>query len=384
MIRIKRDKCLITPRDISPSSECLEVLGTLNPAAARLPNGDIVLYVRVIERVKGGDRTECYVSPRLIGKEGYKIKIDRFNKKDIESSSGIDIVFKDGTKRLKFISHFRRVFLDKTGFKIKSIDKSPSFYGLSWDGELGVEDPRITKIGDLYVMTYVSLSREGNISTSYSISNDCLSWYRRGIIFGEQDKDVVLFPERINNKYVAFDRPEGNFQFTPPHIWIAYSDNLEFWGDSKAIVFSKKSDWDYTRVGAGPPPIKTKEGWLLIYHVASDSEKLKRQPSFVCNVNQLFKIKKSEKNPVSIYCVGAALFDLKNPKKIISKTRFPLIVPSKKYEEGTFENKRVLFPTGMVLDKNKKDVLIFSGGGDTVVSVKKISIEEILDFLKKD
>jgi len=327
---------------------------------------------------KISDKKYIY-SPRMIGENEYKMKLDKFEKKTVERESELDFVFKDGTKRLTFISHFRRVILDRSGFGIKSIDSKPSFYGLKWDGELGVEDPRITQINDLYVMTYVTLSLDENISTSYAISNDCLKWYRRGIIFGEQDKDVVMFPEMINNMYVAFDRPEGNFQFSLPHMWVSYSENLEFWGEPKSVAISKEGEWDYSRNGAGPPPIKTKDGWLLLYHVVAEYESVK-------NLFEGEKIKMGlteEAGQKYVYSVGAALLDLKNPSKVIARSPCPILIPGMPYERGTFENKSVVFPTGMVLDENGKDVLVFSGGGDVVVSVKKVALKDIMNAMKK-
>ena len=379
MIKVKKENVLITPGMLKPSFPGLEILGTFNPGAARLPNGDIVLYVRVMEKLgKISDKKYIY-SPRMIGENEYKMKLDKFEKKTVERESELDFVFKDGTKRLTFISHFRKVILDRSGFAVKSIDRKPSFYGLKWDGELGVEDPRITKINDLYVMTYVTLSREENISTSYAISNDCITWYRRGIIFGEQDKDVAMFPEMINNMYVAFDRPEGNFQFSLPHMWVSYSENLEFWGEPKSVAISKEGEWDYGRNGAGPPPIKMKDGWLLLYHVVAEYESVK-------NLFEGEKIKMGlteEAGQKYVYSVGAALLDLKNPSKIIARAPCPILIPDRPYEKGNFENKSVVFPTGMVLDENGKDLLVFSGGGDVVVSVKQVALKDIMNAMKK-
>jgi len=379
MISIKKEKVLLTPTDIEPSSQKFEVIGIFNPGAIRIANKDIVLYVRVCEKlIKTEDKKNVY-SPRMIGKKRFKIKIDRFNKETIKDKSELDFVFKNGTKRLTFISHFRRIVLDKTGFKIREIDKKPSFFGISSDGELGVEDPRITKIENSYIMTYVSLSREGNISTSYAISKDCKNWKRKGIIFGEQDKDVVIFPEKINNKYVAFDRPEGNFYFSPPHIWIAFSKDLEYWGKLKPIRISKKHGWDCGRKGAGPPPIKTKKGWLLIYHAVK--EKIKKEDKFLKEIKEIMGIK--EVTEIPHYLIGAALFDLKNPMKLIAKSEYPIFSHYKEYEIDPLENKRIIFPTGLVIDENKEDLLIFSGGGDKVVTVKKVSLKEILKNMKK-
>ncbi len=349
-----KEALLIKPEMIKPSSKQLKIIGTINPAAARRKDGKIVLYVRVIEQlIKLEDKRYCY-SPRMVGKNRYKLKIDKFDKAIVTKNSDFDINFKDGTKRLTFVSHLRKVLLDESGFKILSIDKRPTFYGTVNDAELGVEDPRIIKIEDKYVMTYVSLSRKENISTSIAFSKNLEDWERKGIIFGEQDKDVVIFPEKINGKYVAYDRPEGNFQFSPPHIWIAYSDNLISWGNLKAINLLKKGDESYGRIGPGCPPIKTDKGWLLIYHTVEEIP-----------------------GQIYTYCGSFALFDLKNPKKLIAKAE-NVLVPAQDYEMKLYQQKRIIFPTGIVEDKDSESVLIYSGGGDVVTSVRKISLKEIM------
>ena len=227
MLKIKKELCLFRPEHIKPTSKKFKVIGVINPAAVRLPNGRIVLYLRIIEKLINNEDIKYRYSPRMIGNDKFIIKIDRFNKKDIVEGNDLDFVFKNGTKRLTFISHFRRVIMDRSGMKVLSIDKKPSFFGTRKDGELGVEDPRIIKIERKYVMTYVSLSKEYNISVSLATSYDCEKWKREGIIFNDQDKDVVIFPEKINGKYVAFDRPEGNFQFSQPRIWISYSSDMK-------------------------------------------------------------------------------------------------------------------------------------------------------------
>ncbi len=377
MIKIKKEKLLVSPKDFTPSSKELEIIGTINPAAIRLPNNDILLYARVIEKLITDEDEEYYYSPRMAGESEFKLVLDKFKKETVEAKNPLDIVFKDGTKRLNFISHLRTIILDKSGFKIKKLKQKPAFYGLAWDGELGIEDPRIARINNLYVMTYVALTRDANVSTNLAISNDGIEWYRRGIIFEEQNKDVVIFPELINNKYVSFNRPEGSFEFSSPHIWISYSKDLEHWGGSSPIILSKKGEWDYDKVGAGPIPLKTQKGWLFIYHGVKEYEK--KAHSLIEKINE-FLGKKEER--IS-YNVGAALLDLKNPKKIIAKSISPILKPTKKYEKGTIENKDVVFPTALIPDLNNNDVLMFSGGGDIVTSVKKISLSEILKSLRK-
>ena len=126
----KKANLLITPEMIKPSSKYLKVIGTINPAAVRSRDGKVVMYVRVIEQIKKLEDKSYFYSPRMSGEKKYEIKIDRFSKKNVESGSDFDIVFKDGTKRLTFVSHLRRVVLDESGMNILSIDKKPSFYGM--------------------------------------------------------------------------------------------------------------------------------------------------------------------------------------------------------------------------------------------------------------
>lgn len=374
MLRIKKEKLLLKPEDIKPSSKKFEVLGVLNPGATRLKDGRILLYVRVIERLKKRSDEKYFYSPRFTGKNNFEIKIDKFLKKKDMHGDNFAVMFKNGTKRLTYINHLRRVFLDKNGFNILKIEQKPGFYGLSKDAELGVEDPRISKIDDLYYMTYVGLSRNEGISTYLAVSKDGLKWERKGIIFGEQDKDVVLFPEKVKNKYVAFDRPEGNFAFSPPHIWIAYSKDLLHWGGLKSLKLFKQNK-KLSRCGAGPPPIKTQKGWLFLFHGVTPF-----YPSgFWCDVKKFIGI--DIKSISDIYTVWVSLLDLENPEKIISTSNYPVITPKKKYEIS-FEGKRVIFPTGVVEDKKGKHILLYSGAGDIYVTVKRIRLKKILKKLR--
>jgi len=108
MIKIKREKLLLKPQDFKPTSSKFEVLGVLNPAAIRLKNGKIMLIVRVTEKLKKiEDDKYCY-SPRMIGTNKFELKIDRFKENLIEDKGELDFVFKNGLKRLTFISHFKR------------------------------------------------------------------------------------------------------------------------------------------------------------------------------------------------------------------------------------------------------------------------------------
>jgi predicted GH43/DUF377 family glycosyl hydrolase len=380
MIKVRGDKLLLKPGDFKPTSPKFEVLGVLNPGATRLKNGKILLYARIIEKLLESEDEKYFYSPRYVGKNSFKMKIDRFPKKDVVSGNDFAFDFKDGTKRLTYISHLRRVILDERGFKVLFISQKPDFYGLNWDAELGVEDARITKIDDTYYMTYVGLSRKENISSYLAISKDCIHWFRRGIIFGEQDKDCVIFPERVNGRYVSFDRPEGGFEFTSPHIWVAYSNDSEYWGKLKAISLFKKNEIIF-RSGSGPPPIKTSKGWLLFFHAVT---KKKKKIGFKVSMEKFFGMNLHESgteySPEDCYSVWVGLFDLNNPSKMLARSKNAILVPKKK-TEISFEGKKVIFPTGIVEDGDS--VLLFCGVGDIYVSVKKIKLKDAFDSLEK-
>jgi len=375
MVKVKISKILVKPEDIKPSSKKFEVIGVLNPAAIRLKNRKILLYVRVIERLKKFKDFRYYYSPRFVGKDKYRITIDKFPKSKVAGGDDFGFDFKNKTKRLTCISHLRRIFIDEKGFKILKIEQKPGFYGLLGDGELGIEDARIVEIENKYYMTYVGLSRREGISTYIAVSDNCIEWKRLGIIFGQQDKDVVLFPEKIKGKYVTFDRPEGNFEFSIPHIWIAYSNNLLHWGELKSVNLSLKHE-DFDRIGAGPPPIKIDKGWLFLFHAVTALN-----PSgFQYSIKKVFGIKVEEGPP--IYAVWVALLDKDNPGKLIARSNHPIIVPTKKYEIS-LEGKRVIFPTGLVSNDNCKSLLVYSGAGDKVISVKEIRLKDIMKELKR-
>lgn len=351
-----KTKLLLKPDDFRPSFTDWEIKGVLNPAAVRLPDKRILLYARVAESANHSDGIKC---PIMSSEKEYKVDYQNIKEEDIiKKGRWGEMYLKDGLCRLPTISHFKKVILKKDGFEVEELENKPVFTGMPGDGDYGVEDPRIVKIGNRYIMTYVSVSLNEGVSTSLAISSDLKNWKRQGIIFREQNKDAVIFPEKINGEYIALHRPEGFFEFSKPSIWISYSPNLIYWGMDKSIL-QPRGGWESDRIGAGAPPIKIKKGWLLIYHGAKrDGEH-------------------------GIYCAGAVLLDLKNPKKVIARTpkNKPLIKPAESFEKEGFM-KNVVFPTGAVMDLNGKDLLIYSGGADSVVTVRRIAIRDILKSLE--
>ncbi|MAH07146.1 glycosidase [Candidatus Pacearchaeota archaeon] len=356
-MKIKK-KLLVTPKDVKPSFKNWTVDGVFNPAAVRLPNKKIVLYARVAE-FQGNSQKKGLTCPVIISEKEKKIYYKKISEDQILDRKGHMVFLKDGTCRLSTISHFRKIILDESGFNVEHIDEKPNFTGKPRESEYGVEDPRITKMEKGYYMTYVGISIHEGVSTYLAFSKDLIKWKRLGLIFREQNKDAVLFPEKFNGKYVALNRPESMFEFSKPGIWVSFSRDLIYWGRDRHLIRTRKDSWESERVGSGAVPIKTKKGWLLIYHGVE------------------------RKNDTNIYSAGAILLDLKDPEKIIARspTNKPLFKPTEKYEKkGSVSN--VVFPTGAVMDLNKKDLLIYSGGADSVISVRKMGIKDIMNNLK--
>lgn len=351
-MRIK-ERLLLTPKDIKPSHQGWKVEGVINPAAIRHKIGKIILLVRIAEHhVHKGKMMHC---PVIVSSD--ETKMEKISKKQILAHSGNVIFLKNGMCRLSTFSHLRKVILDEDGFEIEHIGENPFFTGNSHEGQYGVEDPRITKIDNKYLMTYVTISINEGVSTSLAVSADLNKWKRKGIIFREQNKDAVIFPEKINGKYVALHRPEGYFEFNKPSIWISYSKDLIYWGKEKSIIQPREKAWDNERIGSGCPPIKIKEGWLEIYH----------------GVNK--------KGNRKTYNAGAILLDKKNPEKILARSprKEPLFEPEASWEKNGFVND-VIFPTGIIHDKN--DLLIYHGAADSNTSVKKVKLKDILDHME--
>jgi beta-1,2-mannobiose phosphorylase / 1,2-beta-oligomannan phosphorylase len=355
---VAETKLLLKPEDFNPSFRDWKVYGVLNPAAIRLPNKKILLYVRVAESVVKKDEGG-FNCPMITSKKHFEVHYEKFPKRKIVRKKKKIVYLSDGTCRLPTISHFKRVVLDEAGFNVEKIGNFPSFLGRPRGSEYGVEDARFTKIGRKYLMTYVGVSVHEGVSTYLAESLNVRNWRRRGLIFREQNKDVVIFPEKIAGRYVALHRPETMFEFSKPSIWISYSPDLIYWGREKSILKPRKGTWEEERLGSGPPPLKTKKGWLLIYHGVK------------------------QEGDVSTYSVGAALLDLKNPEKVIARTssKMPLLVPEYDYEKKGFIS-NVIFPTGLVMDLNGKDLFLYSGGADSVISVRKLVLKDVLDSME--
>jgi predicted GH43/DUF377 family glycosyl hydrolase len=185
---------------------------------------------------------------------------------------------------------------------------------------------------------------------------------RHGIVFCPENKDVVLFPERIDGQYVALHRPNAATPFGAPEMWIARSADLVHWGSHAPLVGDsvawKGAAWEGDRVGGGTPPIRTDRGWLAFYHGSKRS---------------------ATAGKVGAYSAGALLLDLNDPSRVVHRSREPIFVPETDFERNGFVP-NVVFPTGIV---ERDDVIhVYYGAADTCTAVAEISSGDLLASLR--
>jgi predicted GH43/DUF377 family glycosyl hydrolase len=210
----------------------------------------------------------------------------------------------------------------------------------------GPEDPRIVDINGTFYMTYTGYG--GRFAGDYRIclasSPNLISWQRHGVLLDEPNKDAALFPEKIGGRY-------GMLHRRVPDIWLAFSDDLLRWDSHMRIMTTlPDSDWENTKVGAAGPPLKTDDGWLLIYHGVGGEDGDRR------------------------YSLGVALLDLQDPARVIARQAEPILEPELDWEvNGYVPN--VVFSCGQALLGD--EIYVYYGGADTVIGVASMSLQDV-------
>ena len=217
--------------------------------------------------------------------------------------------------------------------------------------EYGVEDPRITKIENKFYITYSAYSRYG-VRIGLAVTEDFMSIDRLSMITQSDYRNVVLFPEKIKGRYVRLDRPHTDI--SPWSIWISYSPDLIYWGESKQIIRPMSYHWDEMKVGPGAPPFKTSKGWLSIIH-------------------GVFSTMSG-----GIYRLGVALHSLDDPSNVLGVADNWILQPDEPYEITGYVN-NVVFTCGAVPEDNGT-VKIYWGGADSVMCVGTANINELVDL----
>jgi predicted GH43/DUF377 family glycosyl hydrolase len=344
-------RLLLRPADLPPTCDEFEVVGAFNPGAVRLANGEVALLVRVAERPR--ERRPGFTAlPRWDVERG--LVVDWAPDAEVEPLDPRVVRRKaDGLVRLTFTSHLRLVACGD-GRAVREVS-DVVFRPAGEVEEYGIEDPRITPIGDRYYITYVAVSRHGP-ATALAWTDDFRTFHREGVIFCPENKDVVLFPEQVGGSYAALHRPVCGTPFTRPEMWTARSPDLVHWGDHRPLVLGGGA-WQSGRVGAGAPPVRVSDGWLEVYHG-------NRQPT--------------RPGEVGTYYGGAILLDPDDPARVLRRTPEPFFRPEAEFETAGFVA-NVVFPTAVVRDG--ETLLIYYGAADAVTAVAEFSEEAILASL---
>jgi beta-1,4-mannooligosaccharide/beta-1,4-mannosyl-N-acetylglucosamine phosphorylase len=228
------------------------------------------------------------------------------------------------------------------------------------DPELGAfdyaYDPRVCWLEDRYYVTWCNGYHGPTIGVGYT--HDFETFYQLENAFLPYNRNGVLFPRRIGDRYALLSRPSdtGHTQFGD--IFYSESPDLIHWGRHRHVM-APAGGWQATKVGAGPTPIETAAGWLMIYHGVLTS----------CNG--------------FVYSFGAALLDLDRPWKVIHRTR-PYLLNPREYYECVGDVPNVAFPCAALLDRPTGRLAIYYGGADTVTCLAFAYLPEILAFTQEN
>ena len=215
--------------------------------------------------------------------------------------------------------------------------------------EFGVEDMRISRLENQYLLTYSAYSRHG-VRVALARTKDFEKVERIALITQADLRNVVIFPDKIRGRYVRLDRPHS--EISPWSIWISYSPDLVHWGDARVVMKPVAYHWDEMKIGPGATPFKTAKGWLHIYH-------------------GVFKTMSG-----AVYRLGAALHDLADPANIIGVSDKWILQPEDPWElTGYVPN--VVFTCGAV-PEDDGTVKIYWGGADTVMCVGTAMIDDLV------
>ncbi len=217
-------------------------------------------------------------------------------------------------------------------------------------------DPRVCKLDDWYYITWcngyhghptIGVARTKDFQTFEQLENAYLPFNRNG----------VLFPRKINNKYIMLNRPSDDGHTPFGDIYVSESPDMIHWGKHRFVMGAGGQWWQGTKVGAGPNPIETTEGWLLIYHGVLNT----------CNG--------------FVYNVGAALLDIDRPAKVLYRTNQYILNPEAPYET-TGKVPNVTFPCAALVDAPTGRIAVYYGAADTYTALAFCQVDELIDFIK--
>ncbi len=213
----------------------------------------------------------------------------------------------------------------------------------------GVEDPRITPIGDAYYLTYTAYGPYGP-RVGIGRTRDFRSFERICLATEVDNKDAVLFPERIRDRYVMINRP-GGMGGSRGSMWISYSPDLIHWGRAR-VLFSPEPGWGSHKLGVSTPPLRTDEGWLILYHGIRETAGGR------------------------LYRIGVMLLDLEEPERVVGVCPHFVFGPEEPYER-TGDVPNVVFPCGWILEPDHT-LKVYYGAADTCIGLAEARLEDLI------
>lgn len=340
---------LLSPKDLEASTKGLEITCLLNPGVFQFDN-KTWLIVRVAERPA---QKENIISFPVLTETG-STKIIEIQKDDPElDASDARVINYKGTDYLTTLSHLRLLCSDD-GVRFYEPEGYPALVGEGMLQTFGVEDCRVSKVDDIYYLTFTAVSGNG-VGVGLRTTVNWKNFKSHGMILPPHNKDCAVFEERINGLFYALHRP-SSVDIGGNYIWITSSPDGIHWGHHQCIIKTREGLWDSARVGAGAAPIKTEKGWLEIYHGANEKHQ---------------------------YCLGAFLMDINDPSKVIARTETPIMIPTATYEtSGFFGN--VVFTNGHIVEPDGDTITVYYGAADEFVCGAHFSLKEIFSLLKFD
>jgi beta-1,2-mannobiose phosphorylase / 1,2-beta-oligomannan phosphorylase len=336
------------------------VMGAFNPGMARLRNGNILLMVRVAEAltepVKNG-----YI--RSIRWENGKYVLDAYPLEDVGTEDPRNFSLKRYSpniiKALTSLSWLLPVEISPNGKSIVEIHYDKVIAPDRSSQQYGIEDARISKIGDKYYMTTCTVSSERHATTLFE-SDDGIGYRFKGIIIDHQNKDVLIFNEKVGGYYYALTRPLGSLYFVTgkgsdwmpgPSINLSVSPDLMHWKPfDEPFIRPRAGSRFSNRIGGGTPPILTEKGWLMLYHGVED------------------------KGKVGIYRTYWAMLDKSEPWRIIGNNdNSPLLESMESLTENMKDSiylKDVVFTTGIV--EHEDHYIVASGELDLACRISTV------------
>jgi beta-1,4-mannooligosaccharide/beta-1,4-mannosyl-N-acetylglucosamine phosphorylase len=269
----------------------------------------------------------------------------------------------------------------RVGYGFETIDIGIAFSddGVTWDVQnrtlldelkneenLWAYDPRLVALGDAYYLTFCVDTRHG-MRAGIARTADFVEFEVISLSLPDL-RNVVLFPEMVDDRFTRLERPFPIYlrrtwgQHDRFDIWISRSADLRCWGESELLLAVEQVPFATEKIGPGPPPVRTDEGWLALFHAVDVAP---GRPAAGW-----------EGTWTKRYPAGAMLLDLDDPSRVLGVTREPILVPEAPYEMTAGFRPNVVFPTGHVVDGDQS--LIYYGAADSVICLATIATDELL------